>query len=77
MSDKQTESVLNSMVQAGHRRMRLPWWNQFAYIEPDVLEDGRIGPWTTLHDVGGDERILTVVCDQEHRWQPVQNDSSP
>lgn len=62
---------LDEMVRAGHRRFRLPNWNEHAYIEPDVLADGRVGPWTTLHDVTGDQRILTLHCDQQRGWEPL------
>ncbi len=65
---------LDEMVQAGHRKCRLPNWNPTAYIEPDVLADGRIGPWTTLHDVGGDQRVLTLLCDEQSGWEPLPHD---
>lgn len=62
---------LDELFEAGHRRFRLPFWNETAYIEPDVLEDGSIGPWTTLHDVTGDQHLLTVLCAQQRGWEPI------
>lgn len=71
MEDDSVATSLDEMVRDGHRRFRLPFWNEHAYIEPDILDDGSIGPWTTLHDVMGDERVLTYTCDAQDGWEPM------
>lgn len=75
-ADSEYRSPIDALVAAGHCRLRLPFWNEHAYIEPDVLPAGQIGPWCSVYDVGagvgGGEplRILTLVVDQDDRWEP-------
>jgi hypothetical protein len=56
----------------GIKKMRLPRWNEHAYLEvPDA------GPWARLFDVGagigGGQPIpmLLVDCDRHHDWEAI------
>jgi len=60
------------LIDRGVTRMRLPFWNQHAYAEPNL-----IGPWAKIYDVtagiGGGEPISMLIgeCDLDTRWEPI------
>ena len=64
--------TMTELYKTGVSRMRLPKWNQHAYVEiPDE------GPWAKLFDVlagiGGGEPIPVLIaeCDLETGWEPA------
>lgn len=66
---KNINEIDELVLHQGYRKLRLPFWNEFAYIEPDVLDDGTIGPWTTLHDANMETRVLTATLDAQSGWE--------
>ena len=50
-------------------KLRLPIWNEFAYIELNLLDNGFCGPWVKLHDVSGDTQILVSALNDEDRFE--------
>jgi hypothetical protein len=57
---------LRELHAQGIDRVRLPFWNEFAYA---VQDDG---PWLTVYDVnagvGSGEPIKVLIHDAERRW---------
>lgn len=65
-------NTASELSKQGTRKMRLPNWNEHAYLE--VSEDG---PWAKLFDVlagiGGGEPIPMLIadCDRHKNWEPA------
>lgn len=53
-------STLDELVDAGHDKVRLPFWNRFAYLQ---IREGAV--WCDLYDVlagiGGGEPVPLLV----------------
>ena len=57
-------ATVTELLEQGVKRMRLPFWNDFAYIEPRAE-----GPWADIHDVDGSVTpFLIAECDRDNRW---------
>ncbi len=65
-------STATELSQQGFTKMRLPSWNEHAYLEVPAE-----GPWCNLYDifagVGSGEPIpiLLVNADQHNDWEPI------
>ncbi len=63
---------MTQLIGRGVTRMRLPFWNEHAYAEPNET-----GPWAKVYDVGagigGGEpmSVLIGTCDDDNRWEPA------
>lgn len=44
---------INELIKQGFKKFRKPFWNEQAYLELDLLPNGSMGPWATLHDPPG------------------------
>lgn len=70
-------SSLYALKDEGHEKVRLPRWNEHAYL--DISGDGA---WATLYDVlagiGGGEPIPVSMadCAQHDTWEPVLTTNS-
>jgi hypothetical protein len=63
--------TMTALIEQGHARMRLPFWNEFAYAAPRET-----GPWADVYDVGAGigggapVPVLIGMCDEDNRWEP-------
>jgi hypothetical protein len=44
---------IKEFAKQGISKIRKPEWNEFAYLEIELLEDGNIGAWCKLYDYAG------------------------
>ena len=64
--------TVTQLASQGVTRMRLPSWNEHAYLHPRPE-----GPWADLYDVlagiggGNPVPVLIAVCDEDNRWEPA------
>lgn len=63
-------ATVSELMAQGVCRMRLPFWNEHAYVEPR-----EVGPWADLHDVGSQLPVLISECDQDNRWEAQNQDT--
>jgi hypothetical protein len=63
---------MTELIEQGVTRMRLPFFNPWAYAEPRSE-----GPWADIYDSalgvtpGGPVPILIAQCDMYDTWQPA------
>jgi hypothetical protein len=66
-------STIHQLFEQGVRKIRLPIWNKFAYIELLEAEPGVRAPWCKLYDIGCPGKDLptcTVHSDEYEAWNP-------
>lgn len=63
--------TIRRAIADGVRFVRLPHWEPSAHIELPLLDGGQYGPWATVRDVSGEQRIFMPVLlnDTESRYE--------
>lgn len=58
-------------MKKGLTKIRLPFWNDHAFLLLNKLDDGRYGPWVELHDPASTKEInkLPVMFLTEHTYE--------
>ncbi|HEY4388542.1 MAG TPA: hypothetical protein VGN34_29170 [Ktedonobacteraceae bacterium] len=67
-------STIHQLFEQGIRKIRLPIWNKFAYIELLEAEPGVCAPWCKLYDIGCPGRELPlsqIQSDEYEKWESL------
>lgn len=66
-------TTINELMKQGAIKIKLPQWNEFAYLELTKTFDGEMyTPWATLHDVNYAEKTTNWLADTDDRWIIVE-----
>lgn len=72
---------INELAKQGISKIRKPEWNELAYLEIDILENGLVGAWAKLYDFAGsgsNEPInLPVVLVWSEDYEPHLTKPAP
>ena len=70
---------INDLAKQGISKIRKPEWNELAYLEIEILENGLVGPWAKLYDPAGSgipvpiELLVVLVWSEDYEPYPANN----
>ncbi len=60
--------TIEQLFEQGARKIRLPEWNEFAYLEITDIQ-GELAPWGKLWDIGCAGRDVLLLEAQDSRYE--------